>query len=443
MHVKHGFYAAALLSVAFILTVLTACDSQEPEASPNPSESVEEAADDSVIEHARKHADPTYVCPMHPQIVRNEPSSCPICGMDLVLQEVEADAPQGDAAASEELAPPIVTIRPETVQNMGLRTEAVARGSLSRRIETVGYMAYDEDRISHVHPRAAGWVEDLLVRAEGEVVRQDEPLLRFYSPEIVTAQEEYLLALSGVNTSATPRGRDMLQAAQRRMRLLDVPEAVIEEIAKTRRVQETIPLLAPTSGVVTELGIREGMYIKPEMELFAISDVSSVWVQADVFEHQMDWVEPNDRAVIQVPALPGRTWEGEVDYIYPELDPKTQTLRVRLRFPNEDGALKPNMYAQAEIASQPKDGVLSIPKEALIVSGDQERVIVALGDGRFQPKTVVPGMRAEDRVEILEGLKEGDAVVVSGQFLIDSESNLQASFRRMGAPEETPPAHQH
>jgi Cu(I)/Ag(I) efflux system membrane fusion protein len=158
----------------------------------------------------------------------------------------------------------------------------------------------------------------------------------------------------------------------------------------------------------------------------------------------MEWVEPNNPAAIQVPALPGRIWEGKVDYIYPELDSETQTLRVRLRFPNADGALKPNMYAQAVIASRPKDDVLTIPREALIVSGGDERVVVALGDGRFQPKTVVPGMRAGDRLEILEGLQEGEAVVVSGQFLVDSESNLQASFRRMTAPEETPPSnHQH
>lgn len=343
-----------------------------------------------------------------------------------------------------EFGPPIVTIRPETLQNMGIRTAPVERDDLSRRIETVGNVAYDEDRISHVHPRASGWVEELFIRAEGDVVEQGEPLLSFYSPDIVTAQEEYLLALNGINTSPTPRGRDMLQAAQRRLRLLDVPKSVVDDLARNRQVQETIPILAPTNGVITKLGIREGMYIKPEMELFAISDVSSVWVEADVFEHQMDWVEPGNPAAIQVPALPGRNWDGKVEYIYPELDPKTQTLRVRLRFPNPDGVLKPNMYAQVVIASRPKEDVLTIPREALIVSGGDERVVVALGDGRFQPKTVVPGMRTGDRLEILEGLQAGDRVVVSGQFLVDSESNLQASFRRMTAPPETPQsAHQH
>jgi Cu(I)/Ag(I) efflux system membrane fusion protein len=425
-------YAAVLFFVSTLL-LLTGCDSQDSTASITPTESAQQAADDSVLEHARKHADPTYVCPMHPQIVRNEPGSCPICGMDLELQEVSVSE-----AGNSEFGPPIVTIRPETLQNMGMRTAPVERDDLSRRIETVGNVAYDEDRISHVHPRTSGWVEELFVRAEGDVVKQGEPLLAFYSPDIVTAQEEYLLALNGINTSPTPRSRDMLQAAQRRLRLLDVPKSVIDNLVKSRQVQETIPILARTTGVITKLGIREGMYIKPEMELFAISDVASVWVEADVFEHQMEWVEPGNPAAIQVPALPGRTWEGKVDYIYPELDPKTQTLRVRLRFPNSDGALKPNMYAQAMIASRPKEDVLTIPREALIVSGGDKRVVVALGDGRFQPKTVVPGMRAGDRLEILEGLQEGEAVVVSGQFLVDSESNLQASFRRMTAPPDPP-----
>ncbi len=410
------------------LAWLVACHTQEPV---QPSETLAQASDDTVIEHARKHADPTYVCPMHPQIVRNEPGNCPICGMNLVLQEAEAPAED----ENPESGPPIVTIRPETMQNLGVRTAHVERGPLQRHIETIGYVAYDEDRIAHVHPRASGWVERLLVRAPGEEVKHNQILLRYYSPEVVTAQEEYLLALSGIKTSDT-RGMDMIQGGRRRLRLLEVPESVIATVNKTERVQETAPILAPAAGVVTELGVREGMFIKPEMELFAIADVSSVWVQVDVFAHQMDWVQVGNPAAIRIAALPGQVWQGKVDYIYPELDPKTRTLRVRLRFPNPDGMLKPNMFAEAEIHSQPKANALSIPREALIISGDENRVVVALGQGRFQPKTVISGMHTDNRVEILNGLREGEEVVVSGQFLIDSESNLQASFQRMQAPTE-------
>jgi Cu(I)/Ag(I) efflux system membrane fusion protein len=194
-----------------------------------------------------------------------------------------------------------------------------------------------------------------------------------------------------------------------------------------------VPVLAPADGVVMKLSVREGMDVKPEMELFAVSDVASVWVQAQVFEHQSGWVQPAQPAQIKVAAVPGRSWQGAVDYVYPELDPVTRTLRVRLRFANPDGSLKPNMFAQAVIHSAPQPNVLTIPRDALIVTGGEERVVVALGDGRFQSLPVVSGMRVQDRVEIVSGLDEGQEVVVSGQFLIDSESNLQASFRRMTA----------
>ena len=401
-----------------------------------PSESLDQARDDTLIEHARKHADVKYVCPMHPQIVRDEPGTCPICGMTLEPKEINRDT-GGD------FGPPIVTIRPETRQNMGLRTAPAERGALQRPVETVGYVAYDEDRISHVHPRAAGWVEKLLVRAEGDAVRRGQPLLEFYSPEIVNAQEEYLLALEGVEQTVRTR-RNLEQSAQRRLRLLRLPDGFIDNLAKTRQVQETVPILAPGNGVVTRIGIREGMYVEPAMELFTISDVASVWVLVDVFEQQLDWVQPGRPAQIRVPALPGRTWTGRVDYVYPEVDPRTRTLRVRLRFDNPDGVLKPNMFAQATIQSRPRPNVVHIPRDALIATGGEERVIVALGDGRFQPRPVTSGLRAGDQVEILSGLQEGDQVVVSGQFLIDSESNLQATFRRMEPlPEPTGQPHAH
>ncbi len=388
-----------------------------------PSESLEQAMQDTPLQHALKHADVTYVCPMHPQIVRAEPGSCPLCGMALEARIIQT------GGGATEFGPPIVTIRPETLQNMGVRIAPVERTAMQRRIDTVGTVAYDEERIAHVHARAEGWVEKLVVRSEGAVVKAGQPLLEVYSPAIVNAQEEYLLALDGVATPAI-RGRNMVAAGRRRLQLLNVPDAVIQTLEKTRQVQDTVPILAPMSGVVTAIGLREGMYIMPATELFTLSDVSSVWVQVDVFGHHQSWVTVGLPAEIQVPSLPGRRWQGQVDYLYPELNPQTRTLRVRLRFTNPDGLLRPNMFAEAVIRNTPKT-VLSIPREALIISGGQERVIQALGDGRFQPTTVVTGLSVADRVEILEGLEAGQNVVVSGQFLIDSESNLQASFRRM------------
>ncbi|MGB0722158.1 MAG: efflux RND transporter periplasmic adaptor subunit [Gammaproteobacteria bacterium] len=391
----------------------------EPEA-----QSVAMSKGEQAKEHWEKHQDPTYVCPMHPQIVRNEEGSCPICGMDLVLTEVSG----GDDEHPE------ITVSAQVINNMGVRTTKVERGRLWKRIDTVGRVLYDEDRVVHLHPRAPGWVEELDVRAVGDTVQRNRRLMAFYSPEIVNAQEELVLALAELETGRFPkRAAAIVDSAKNKLRLYDVPNATIRAIEKTRKTQDTIPVLAPADGVVTQLAARDGMYVTPSMEMFTIADVSTVWVLVDVFEHQMEWVKQGLSADIEVAALPGRTWEGQVDYIYPELDPVTRTLRVRLRFDNADGALKPNMLADAVIWGGPADDVLYIPREALIETGENQRVVKATGKGTFKPILVNTGMRSGGSVEILGGIKEGDEIVVSGQFLIDSESNLQASFRRMSS----------
>lgn len=415
-HVKKWLATAVML---FAALMLSACD-----FSSQPSESLASAADDTTTEHLRKHADPTYVCPMHPQIVRNEPGSCPICGMNLVLQET------GPAGAGN----PTVQVSAATRQNMGLRTTSVERLTLWKFIDTVGYVAYDEDSLLHVHPRANGWVEKIYVRAEGDTVKQGQTLLEYYSPEVVVAQEEYLIALRmGATADLGVKQQSLLESARIRMRLLEIPEEVITEITRTRKVRRTMPVVARHGGIVTRLGVREGMYVTPQLEMYTIANLSNVWVMVDVFEDQLSWVEVGRPAEVRVAALPGKVWQGSVDYLYPQLDPKTRTLKVRLRIPNPEGVLTPNMYANAMIFGGPKNSVLAIPREALIPSGEATRVVKLVEEDRFQPVNVVVGMQSMDKVEILEGLNEGDRVVVSGQFLIDSESNLQASFRRMGA----------
>ena len=403
-----------------VLLLVSGCG-REPE----PSESMAEAADDSLIEHALKHADPTYVCPMHPQIVRGEPGSCPICGMDLVPVETEPGEDEGH---------PAIKLSAGTVQNMGVRTATVERGVIWRYIETVGYVSYDEEQVAHVHPRTEGWVETLMIRSEGERVDKGKPLLEIYSPEVVAAQEE-LIAAGQTN-------RSLLPAARERLRMLDVPPSVIRQVEKSGKVRRAVPIYAPISGVVAKLGLREGMYVNPQLELFSIADLSSIWVQVDVFEHQMSMIERGRPAEITVAALPGQAFEGEVDYIYPELDPVTRTLRVRLRFPNPDGQLKPNMLADVVIFGGPRRGVLTIPREAVILSGRGARVVKALGEGRYQPVEIRTGIGNSEQMEILAGLEQGEQVVVSGQFLIDSESNLRASFARMTGGDETPAGQQ-
>lgn len=431
MPAQHPARSVPLSAMALAALLFTGCGKPPPV----PSEPLADAADDSLFEHARKHADPKYVCPMHPQIVQDAPGSCPICGMDLVARTL--DPPAGPH--------PEVRLAGAMIQALNVRTARVERGTLWRYIRTLGQVDYDETRLAHIHPRAAGWIEALAVRAEGEPVTAGQELAQLYAPEILSAQVDFLLATepgAGVRPDRVDKARNLL-------RLLAVPDPTIREIERTRETRSRVPVLAPIGGIVTRILAREGMYVDKGSEMFTVSDLSQVWIMVDVFEHQIAWVRPGLSAEVRVPAHPGRIWEGVVDYLYPDLDPKTRTLRVRLAFANPDLDLRPNMLADVVIYGGPKRDVLKIPREALIVTGTRETLVKALGDGRFQPVDVVSGMRHGDAVEILSGLEEGDEVVVSGQFLIDSEASLQASFRRLAdgdpaaAAETLPSAHAH
>ena len=374
-------------------------------------------------DHDNEHRHTTYVCPMHPQVVSDEPGSCPICGMDLVAKRpTRASAPPGADR-------PVVTLAPSVVQTLGVRSARVERGDLIRRIRGVGRVDYDETRLVHIHPRADGWIESLELRAEGEPVRRGQRLAELYAPDILNAQVDFLLALDTKGRGGPGVRPDK---ARNILRLLDVPDDVIGEIERIREPRNRIPVRAPMDGVVTRMTARDGMYVTAATEMFSIADLSQVWVIVDIYEYQVDGLAAGQRAEMTVPARPGRRWEGTVDYLYPELDPTTRTLRVRLVFDNPDLALKPNMFADVTIDAGVRRGVLKLPEEALIVTGQRESVIKIVDDGsRFQPVDVTTGVQQGDEVEVLSGLSEGDRVVVSGQFLIDSESSLQASFRRL------------
>ena len=365
-----------------------------------------------------------WVAPMDPNYRRNQPGKSPM-GMDLV--PVYADAANRDAGT--------VSIDPAVVQNLGVRTAKVERGPLWRRIDTVGYVAFDERRISHIHLRTDGWIETLSVKSNGERVKQGDLLFELYSPDLVNAQEEYVQALRGNNDY-------LRQASRERLEALGVSTGQIRQIEKNRRASQRVKVYASQDGIVDSLNVREGMYVKPATEVMALADLSSVWLLVDIFERQSDWVAPGQPAEVRLGYLPGRVWEGEVEFVYPTIDPKTRTLQARLRFDNPDEALKPNMYATVNIYAGPKRDVLSIPREALIKTGSEQRVIVALGDGKFKPRKVTSGMESGDFVEITGGLNEGDRVVTSAQFLIDSEASLKASFTRMEDAGETSPADQ-
>ncbi|MCW9015225.1 MAG: efflux RND transporter periplasmic adaptor subunit [Gammaproteobacteria bacterium] len=405
---------------------------------------------ETALEHAEKHLDANYVCPMHPQIIRGEPGNCPICGMDLVAVKNEAEqekrilywvAPMdasyrrdqpGKSPMGMDLIPVYddaddgvnVRISPAVINNMGVRTAKVERGKLWRRIDTVATVDYDESRVSHIHLRTEGWIEKLAVRSEGERVKKGDRLFNVYSPTLVNAMEEYVQAFNSSN-------RRLVSASRDRLISLGISNRQINNLNKNKKVPQTVAIYAQQDGVVASLKVREGMFVKPATEIMRLANLSRVWILAEVFENQVDWVALGQTADVSLSYLPGKQWEGKVEYIYPSLDPKTRTLKVRLQFDNPSEELKPNMYAHVRIYGGAKENILHIPREALIRTGQEQRVIVDLGDGRFAQNKVIAGMESGDWVEIIEGLRENDTVVVSGQFLIDSEASLKASLMRM------------
>ena len=322
-----------------------------------------------------------------------------------------------------------VNIAPEVVNNMGVRIAKVERGDISRNIDTVGYVGFNESLIGHVHLRTPGWVEHLTVNTVGDRVKQGQLLFTLYSPTLVNAQDEYIQALN--------RGNEKLVGASReKLKALGISESQIESLTNSRKVERTIKVYAHHGGVVSALMIREGMYVEPATETMSIVNLGNVWILAEVFERQAAWVETGQEAQTSVPSFPGRFWNGTVDYIYPSLDPVTRTLKVRLKFDNPGELLKPNMFAHINILAEPREDVLIVPADAIIRDGNSERVIIAMGEGRFTPREIKTGIQSENRVEILDGLEEGDEVVVSSQFLLDSEASLTAGLRRMETDEK-------
>jgi Cu(I)/Ag(I) efflux system membrane fusion protein len=423
------------------------------------------------IEHARQHQDPGYTCPMHPQVKADEPGNCPICGMKLVRAkrgsapaqagsrsepgdqtgqpeqqdkkilywydpmrpEVHFDKPGKSPFMDMELVPKyaevtgagVVEIDPRIVQNLGVRTAPVERGEFAQSVNAVGVVEADERRIYVVEARAAGWVEQLDLRAVGDPVRRGQRVAGVYAPDLYAAQEELALA-------ARTGDSGLIQAARQRLRFLGASESLVEEVSRTRQAQRRMPVLAPSSGVVTELNVREGQQVSPGMPLLRIADLSQVWIRVAIPEAQADWIREGRTAQARLTAFPGETFSGRVDYLYPELDTATRTLRARLVFENPQGRLKPGMYADVGLAGEARANALQVPGEAVIRTGTRNVVLVAEGAGRFRPVEVELGPERNDRIVILGGLEEGQQVVVSGQFLIDSEASLFGAYQRMG-----------
>jgi Cu(I)/Ag(I) efflux system membrane fusion protein len=359
-----------------------------------------------------------WVAPMDPNYRRDKPGKSPM-GMDLVPVYASGSS-EGDG----------ISISPTVESSLGVRTEAAAKRPLWRRVEATGYVGFDETKISHINLRTQGWIVRLLVNAEGERVSRGDLLFELYSPELVNAQREFLQAYERNDVR-------LMRGADGKLRSLGMIPSEIDALRQSGEVIENIQVIAPRTGIVTELNVREGMYVQPNSPIISLADLSTVWLQAEVFESQAEWVAEGQAAEAWLDYMPGSVFSGEVDHVYPVLNSETRTLRVRLKFENPGEKLKPNMYSRVSIFGRLRPNALSIPREALIRGSERDRVVVASGDGKFNVHEVLAGMESGQWVEIVAGITEGDRVVTSAQFLIDSEASLASSIIRLDQQTDT------
>ena len=414
-----------------------------------------------------------YTCSMHPQVVQDQPGDCPICGMTLVALRKQSSSaaatpssegnrkikyykstmmlgeisqtPRKDSMGMDmvpvyegEAETTAISVDPATVQKMGVRTAAVTKGPLRRVIRTVGTIDYNETALADVTTKFRGWIEKLYVDSTGTQVRKGDPLFEIYSPELYSAQNEYVLALN--------QGSGGLKAsARQKLNLFDVSEDQIAQLEKTRQPQRTLRVDAPIDGIVVEKNVVQGQMVEAGMKLYRLADLGIVWVQSQIYEQDIALLKLGQEAEVSLSYMPDRKFRGRITYIYPTVDEKTRTARVRMEFHNPGLFLKPGMFATVEIHAELEADALLVSDTAILRSGDKNTVFVALEGGKFEPRNVTIGARSEnDQVQILSGLKEGERVVTSGQFMLDSESQLREAIQKMLNPASasaTPGAH--
>ena len=331
----------------------------------------------------------------------------------------------------------VVEMDAGTVQSIGIRLGKVSRRHVAREIRAVGIVTFDETRVAHIHTKVNGWLQKLYVDSTGQFVEQGDPLFAVYSPELVTTQQEYLLArkaldsLGGSPLPEVSRGaRELLRSTRERLKLFDVDDRHVEELIKSGTPEISIELHSPITGYVVEKNALEGMYITPAMKLYTIADLSRVWIDADIYEYEVPFVKVGQEVVVRLSYDPGRKRVGRVSYIYPYLDPQTRTVKVRIEFDNRDYELKPEMYVDVYLQGDSVDAVV-VPKEAVLRTGKRDVVFVALGNGRFEARELNLGVETDRDFQVLSGVSVGEEVVLSAQFLLDSESNLQEAIVRM------------
>lgn len=417
--------------------------------------------------------DTLYTCSMHPFIVVEEPGSCPVCGMDLVPKEKESASSEkkerqvaywrapmnpdeiydkpGKSAMGMDLVPVYedelvggvaITIDPVTRQNMGLRTTLATTGPLVHTIRTYGHITYDETRTTQISPRYSGWVEKLHVNFTGQIVKKGEPLFSVYSPELVTAQEEYLEAYRNTRNKTSGYDLKILNSVRRRLKNFNVSDREIRAIETRNKPENTITIRSPFTGVVTAKSVVEGGFFKAGTNIYTLSDLSKIWVEAHVYEYELSRLKEGMPAEITLPYQPGSVYKGKVTYIYPYMQRETRDVVVRLEFDNPGLKLKPDMFANVKIRTTGANEGTVIPSEAVLRSGEQNIVFVSTGQGTFTPRNVEPGISLDGgNIHIISGIAPGEPVVTSGQFLLDSESKLKEAVNKMleaDTPEETP-----
>ncbi len=416
-----------------------------------------------------------YTCGMHPQVIQDHPGNCSICGMKLTpIRKAagNAAAPASGAAGDRkirfykstmipgeikpapgkdsmgmEMVPvyeeegadaAVIMIDPVTTQNMGLRTALVEQGPVRRVIRTVAAIDFDETSLADVTTKFRGWIEKLHVDATGRQVHRGETLFEIYSPDLYSAQAEYLVALSQ-SGKADAAGDSIRSSAVTKLKFFDISDEQIAELARTRVATKTLKVTAPRDGIVVEKMAVEGQMVDAGMRLYRLADLSLVWVQAQIYEQDLPFIKLGQEALVKLSYFPDREFRGRVTYIYPTVDEKTRTARVRMEFHNPGFFLKPGMYATAEMRVELAASAVLVPDSAVLRSGEHNTVFVALDAGRFEPRVVALGPRSENnQYQVYHGLQAGERVVTSGQFMLDSESQLREAIAKMQSPGAKP-----
>ena len=358
-----------------------------------------------------------WAAPMDPKIHSDHPMKD---SMGMAYIPVYASSPNAQKASG-------LSIDPRLAQNLGVRLVDVQRRQMGHAIHTVGTVAVDENRVYSVTPRFSGWVTRLNVRAVGDPVQRGQVLAEIYSPELYSAQQEYLIAR---RQDRTTEGPALLAAAKAKLRLLGMPEGQIAALTRRGTAARDVPLMAPASGVIETLNVRQGGYVSPQTNAYAIANLDRVWVNVALYSYQLPWVRIGNSVRLHLPAYPGEAWEGRLNFLYPTLDPKNRTVTARLSFPNPGGNLRPGAYATATILASAEE-TLAVPSSAVLRTAQGDYVMLGEGQGHFLPVEVALGAEADGWIAIDKGLKAGDRVVESAQFLLYSESQFQSVKARM------------